>query len=107
MNLSRKGNWILSTPVLKKGDVLKVSTEDIVGNISEPYIIKVGETPSVVKPDSNNKEEQKVDNEQGTNKETGEKSESKKKEKRKLNLLRKKEYQVLILVKMKQVKRLI
>jgi len=75
----RKGNWILSTPVLKKGDVLKVSTEDIVGNISEPYIIKVGETPSVVKPDSNNKEEQKVDNEQGTNKETGEKSESKEK----------------------------
>jgi len=63
----------------KKGDVLKVSTEDIVGNISEPYIIKVGETPSVVKPDSNNKEEQKVDNEQGTNKETGEKSESKEK----------------------------
>lgn len=75
----RKGNWILSTPVLKKGDVIKVSTEDIVGNISEPYIIKVGETPSVVKPDSNNKEEQKVDNEQGTNKETGEKSESKEK----------------------------
>ena len=75
----RKGNWILSTPVLKKGDVLKVSTEDIVGNISEPYIIKVGETPSVVKPDSNNKEEQKVDNEQDTNKETGEKSESKEK----------------------------
>lgn len=75
----RKGNWILSTPVLKKGDVLKVSTEDIVGNISEPYIIKVGETPSVVKPDSNNKEEQKVDNEQGTNKEAEEKSESKEK----------------------------
>ena len=75
----RKGKWILSTTVLKKGDVLKVSTEDIVGNISEPYIIKVGETPSVVKPDSNNKEEQKVDNEQGTNKETGEKSESKEK----------------------------
>lgn len=75
----RKGNWILSTPVLKKGDVLKVSTEDIVGNISEPYIIKVGETPSVVKPDNNNKEEQKVDNEQGTNKEAEEKSESKEK----------------------------
>ncbi len=44
-----------------------------------PYIIKVGEAPSVVKPESNNKEEQKVDNEQGTNKETGEKSESKEK----------------------------
>jgi len=74
----RKGNWILSTPVLKKGDVLKVSTEDIVGNISEPYIIKVGETPSVVKPE-NNKEEQKVNNEQGTNNETEKKSESKEK----------------------------
>lgn len=73
-----KGNWILSTPVLKKGDVLKVSTEDIVGNISEPYIIKVGETPSVVKPE-NNKEEQKVNNEQGTNNETEKKSESKEK----------------------------
>ena len=74
-----KGNWILSTPVLKKGDVFKVFTEDKVGNFSDPYIIKVGETPSVVKPESNNKEEQKVDNEQGTNKETKEKSESKEK----------------------------
>ena len=33
----------------------------------------------MVKPESNNKEEQKVDNEQGTNKETKEKSESKEK----------------------------
>lgn len=74
-----KGNWILSTPVLKKGDVLKVSTEDIVGNISEPYIIKVGETPSVVKPENKNKEEQKVNNEQGTNNKTEKKSESKEK----------------------------
>ena len=74
-----KGNWILSTQVLKKGDVFKVFTEDTVGNLSDTYIIKVGETPSVVKPESNNKEEQKVDNEQGTNKETNEKSESKEK----------------------------
>lgn len=74
-----KGNWILSTQVLKKGDVFKVFTEDTVGNLSDTYIIKVGETPSVVKPESNNKEEQKVDNEQGTNKETKEKSESKEK----------------------------
>ena len=82
----RKGNWILSTPVLKKGDVLKVSTEDIVGNISEPYIIKVGETPSVVKPDSNNKEEQKVINEKGTNNETKKNSESKEKGKTEVKL---------------------
>ena len=68
-----KGNWILSTQVLKKGDVFKVFTEDTVGNISDPYILKVGETPSVVKPESNNKEEEKVNNE------TKKKSESKEK----------------------------
>ena len=73
-----KGNWILSTQVLKKGDVFKVFTEDTVGNLSEPYIIKVGETPSVVKPE-NNKEEQKVNKEQGTKNETEKKSESKEK----------------------------
>lgn len=73
------GNWILSISTVKKGDVFEVRAKDYVGNISEPYIIKVGEAPSVVKPESNNKEEQKVDNEQGTNKETGEKSESKEK----------------------------
>ena len=70
-----KGNWILSTQVLKKGDVFKVFTEDTVGNLSDTYIIKVGETPSVVKPE-NNKEEQKVNNKQGTNNETEKKSES-------------------------------
>ena len=70
-----KGNWILSTQVLKKGDVFKVFTEDPVGNLSDTYIIKVGETPSVVKPE-NNKEEQKVNNKQGTNNETEKKSES-------------------------------
>lgn len=69
-----KGNWILSTQVLKKGDVFKVFTEDTVGNLSDTYIIKVGETPSVVKPE-NNKEEQKVNNKQGTNNETEKKSE--------------------------------
>lgn len=74
-----KGNWILSTQVLKKGDVFKVFTEDTVGNLSDTYIIKVGETPSVVKPENNNKEEQKVNNKQGTNNETEKKSESKEK----------------------------
>ncbi|WP_306474394.1 LPXTG cell wall anchor domain-containing protein [Streptococcus sp.] len=74
-----KGNWILSTQVLKKGDVFKVFTEDTVGNLSDSYIIKVGETPSVVKPENNNKEEQKVNSEQGTNNETEKKSESKEK----------------------------
>ena len=72
------GNWILSISTVKKGDVFEVRTKDFVGNISEPYIIKVGETPSVVKPE-NNKEEQKVNNEQGTNNETEKKSESKEK----------------------------
>ena len=74
-----KGNWILSTQVLKKGDVFKVFTEDTVGNLSDTYIIKVGETPSVVKPESNNKEEEKVNNEKDTNNETKKKSESKEK----------------------------
>lgn len=73
------GNWILSISTVKKGDVFEVRAKDYVGNISEPYIIKVGDGPLVVKPDSNNKEEQKVDNEQGTNKEAEEKSESKEK----------------------------
>lgn len=72
------GNWILSISTVKKGDVFEVRTKDFVGNISEPYIIKVEETPSVVKPE-NNKEEQKVNNEQGTNNETEKKSESKEK----------------------------
>ena len=75
------GNWILSISTVKKGDVFEVRAKDFVGNISEPYIIKVGETPSVVKPENNNKEEQKVDNEQGTNNETEKKSESKEKRK--------------------------
>ena len=74
------GNWILSISTVKKGDVFEVRAKDFVGNISEPYIIKVGETPSVVKPE-NNKEEQKVNNEQGTNNETEKKSESKEKRK--------------------------
>lgn len=73
------GNWILSISTVKKGDVFEVRAKDYVGNISEPYIIKVGETPSVVKPENNNKEEQKVNNEQGTNNETEKKSESKEK----------------------------
>lgn len=73
------GNWILSISTVKKGDVFEVRTKDYVGNISEPYIIKVGETPSVVKPENNNKEEQKVNNEQGTDNETEKKSESKEK----------------------------
>lgn len=72
------GNWILSISTVKKGDVFEVRTKDFVGNISEPYIIKVGETPLVVKPE-NNKEEQKVNDEQGTNNETEKKSESKEK----------------------------
>lgn len=75
------GNWILSISTVKKGDVFEVRAKDFVGNISEPYIIKVGETPSVVKPENNNKEEQKVNNEQGTNNETEKKSESKEKRK--------------------------
>lgn len=36
------GNWILSIPELKKDDIVKVTAEDHVGNISEPRIIKVG-----------------------------------------------------------------
>lgn len=72
------GNWILSISTVKKGDVFEVRAKDFVGNISEPYIIKVGETLSVVKPE-NNKGEQKVNNEQGTNNETEKKSESKEK----------------------------
>lgn len=73
------GNWILSISTVKKGDIFEVRAKDFVGNISEPYIIKVGETPLVVKPENNNKEEQKVNNKQGTNNETEKKSESKEK----------------------------
>ena len=71
------GNWILSISTVKKGDVFEIRAKDYVGNISEPYIIKVGETASVVKPE-NNKEE-KLNNEKGTNNETEKKSESKEK----------------------------
>lgn len=36
------GNWILSIPTVKNGDIITVRAKDFIGNISEPRVIKVG-----------------------------------------------------------------